>query len=142
MLQKLPDPVDVHVGSRVRMRRILLGMSQEKLGEELGLTFQQIQKYEKGTNRISASRLFHISRILNVPVQFFFDELAVGSEDAMGPGGLGGINGPDHVEFARDVEGLQLNKAFAAIDDPAVRRKIVDLLKSLASRKPADGTDG
>ncbi len=142
MLQKLPDPVDVHVGSRVRMRRILLGMSQEKLGEELGLTFQQIQKYEKGTNRISASRLFHISRILNVPVQFFFDELAVGSEGVMGPGGPGGANGPDHVEFARDVEGLQLNKAFAAIDDPAVRRKVVDLLKSLAGREPADGTDG
>jgi transcriptional regulator with XRE-family HTH domain len=73
MLTKAPNPVDRHVGSRVRMRRMLIGMSQEKLGEALGITFQQIQKYEKGTNRIGASRLHHIARVLGVPVEFFYE---------------------------------------------------------------------
>src|ERR1044072_3075414 len=76
------NPVDVHVGSRVRLRRMLLGMSQEKLGEHLGLTFQQIQKYEKGINRIGASRLFDLSQVLGVSVQFFYEELAVGGAGA------------------------------------------------------------
>src|ERR1700748_3815102 len=71
-----PNPVDVHVGSRVRLRRTLLGMSQEKLGEAIGLTFQQVQKYERGANRIGASRLFDLSRVLDVPVSFFFDEMS------------------------------------------------------------------
>ena len=74
MAGKKPNPVDAHVGSRVRLRRMLLGMSQERLGESMGLTFQQVQKYEKGVNRIGASRLFQISKILDVPVQFFFEE--------------------------------------------------------------------
>ena len=74
MAGKKPNPVDTHVGSRVRLRRMLLGMSQERLGESMGLTFQQVQKYEKGVNRIGASRLFQISRILDVPIQFFFEE--------------------------------------------------------------------
>ncbi len=74
MAGKKPNPVDTHVGSRVRLRRMLLGMSQERLGESMGLTFQQVQKYEKGVNRIGASRLFQISKILDVPVQFFFEE--------------------------------------------------------------------
>jgi transcriptional regulator with XRE-family HTH domain len=75
MTAKMPNPIDVHVGSRLRMRRMLVGMSQEKLGEHLDLTFQQVQKYEKGSNRISASRLFDMARILDVPVQFFFDDM-------------------------------------------------------------------
>src|SRR5690606_38472899 len=74
-----PNPIDVHVGNRVRMRRMLIGMSQEKLGEKLGLTFQQVQKYEKGSNRVSASRLHHMAQILNVPVQYFFDDLPEGT---------------------------------------------------------------
>src|SRR5512145_286688 len=79
-----PNPIDIHVGSRVRLRRMLLGMSQEKLGERLGLTFQQIQKYEKGVNRIGASRLFDLAQVLGVPVQFFYEELAVGGAAAGG----------------------------------------------------------
>ena len=75
MVKKNPNPVDVHVGRRVRMRRVLIGLSQEKLGEHLDLTFQQVQKYEKGTNRVSASRLYEIAHILGVPVSFFFDDL-------------------------------------------------------------------
>lgn len=125
------NPIDVHVGARVRLRRMLLGMSQEKLGEHLGLTFQQIQKYEKGINRIGASRLFDLSQVLGVPVQFFYEELAVG-----GPGGAAGFaERPAEsyaVEFLGSREGLELNKAFARITDPRVRRSIVDLVRAFA----------
>ena len=78
-----PNPIDVHVGSRVRFRRMLLGMSQEKLGEKLGLTFQQIQKYEKGINRIGASRLFDLAQVLGVSVQFFYEEAPAGEVAAL-----------------------------------------------------------
>jgi len=124
------NPVDVHVGSRVRLRRMLLGMSQEKLGEHLGLTFQQIQKYEKGINRIGASRLFDLSKVLSVPVQFFYEELPVSG----GAGGSGFAEQPEHyaVEFLASREGLELNKAFARITDPRVRRSIVELVRSFA----------
>ena len=88
MSTKEPNPVDRYVGSRVRMRRIMLGMSQEKLGEALGLTFQQVQKYEKGTNRVSASRLFHVAQVLGVPVQYFYEDLLAGAEDS-GQDGFG-----------------------------------------------------
>jgi transcriptional regulator with XRE-family HTH domain len=124
------NPVDVHVGARVRLRRMLLGMSQEKLGEHLGLTFQQIQKYEKGINRIGASRLFDLSQVLGVPVQFFYEELAVG-----GAGERGFAERPAEsyaVEFLGSREGLELNKAFARITDPRVRRSIVDLVRAFA----------
>lgn len=128
--KKKPNPIDIHVGSRVRLRRNMLGMSQEKLGEALGITFQQIQKYEKGTNRVGASRLQAISTILNVPVSFFF-------EDAPGvaalTGGLSEANTTSFVvDFLNSAEGLQLNRAFAKINDPKVRRKIIDLVKALA----------
>src|SRR5882762_8525140 len=83
-----PNPTDVHVGSRVRLRRTLLGMSQEKLGEAIGLTFQQVQKYERGANRVGASRLYDLSRVLDVPVSFFFDDIAPGEDVAVRPGGL------------------------------------------------------
>jgi len=125
------NPVDVHVGSRVRLRRMLLGMSQEKLGEHLGLTFQQIQKYEKGINRIGASRLYDLSKVLSVPVQFFYEELAV----AGGDGAAGFAERPAEsyaVEFLGSREGLELNKAFARISDPKVRRSIVELVRAFA----------
>jgi len=125
------NPIDVHVGSRVRLRRMLLGMSQEKLGEHLGLTFQQIQKYEKGINRIGASRLFDLSKVLAVPVQFFYEELPMASGDAAG----GFADRPAEsyaVEFLSSREGLELNKAFARITDPRVRRSIVELVRALA----------
>jgi transcriptional regulator with XRE-family HTH domain len=129
--KKSPNPIDVHVGSRVRLRRMLVGMSQEKLGEMLGLTFQQVQKYEKGANRIGASRLFHISRILGVPVQFFFEDM---------PGGIatpaGGVaesdSSPFVMDFVSSAEGLQLNRSFAKITNPQVRKRLVDLVKSLS----------
>jgi transcriptional regulator with XRE-family HTH domain len=128
------NPVDLHVGSRVRFRRMLIGMSQEKLGESLGLTFQQIQKYEKGVNRIGASRLFELGKALGVSVAFFY-------EDAPGLGGntvnppVGFAESPSEsyiIDFLGTRDGLELNKAFARINDPKVRRSIVDLVRSLA----------
>ncbi len=123
------NPIDVHVGSRVRLRRMLLGMSQEKLGEHLGLTFQQIQKYEKGINRIGASRLFDLARVLGVPVQFFYEELPT----ADGVAGFADRPAESYaVEFLGSREGLELNKAFARITDPRVRRSIVELVRAYA----------
>lgn len=132
MVEKHSDPVDVHVGSRVRLRRTLLGLSQERLGEQLGLTFQQVQKYEKGSNRISASRLFRIGRILGVPVQFFFEDMPADGSAPAGDGAANGCDRPGAADVLNGTEGLQLNKAFSEIRDPAVRRKIVELLKILA----------
>ena len=128
--KKKPNPVDTHVGSRVRLRRTMLGMSQEKLGEALGITFQQIQKYEKGSNRIGASRLQRITEVLNVPVSFFFED--VPGSTTSGPSGLSEPAGPDYVvDFLSTSEGLQLNRAFVKISDPKVRRRIIDLVRSL-----------
>lgn len=128
------NPMDVHVGTRVRLRRMLLGMSQEKLGEHLGLTFQQVQKYEKGVNRIGASRLFDLAKVLGVPVQFFYDEAPVGMQGmAEEQTGFSERPGESYVvEFLGTRDGLELNKAFARIQDPRVRRAIVDLVRSLA----------
>jgi len=131
MAGKKPNPVDAHVGSRVRLRRMLLGMSQERLGEGMGLTFQQVQKYEKGVNRIGASRLFQISKILDVPVQFFFEEAPyTGDGNA-----VRGMAEPDSeafiLEFLNSREGLELNRAFVKIGDPKVRKSVVDLVRAL-----------
>ncbi|WP_136657566.1 helix-turn-helix domain-containing protein [Nitratireductor sp. XY-223] len=130
--KKKPNPIDIHVGSRIRLRRTMLGMSQEKLGESLGITFQQIQKYEKGTNRVGASRLQNISSILNVPVSFFFED-APGDPSTGQPGASESSSSNYVVDFLSSSEGLQLNRAFVKIDDPKVRRKIVDLVKALAA---------
>jgi transcriptional regulator with XRE-family HTH domain len=127
---KAPNPIDKHVGSRVRMRRMMLAMSQEKLGDALGLTFQQVQKYEKGTNRIGASRLQQISQILQVPVAFFFE----------GAPNLLGTHEPTKdapsasyvSEFLATSEGLSLTKAFMRIQDARIRRRIVDLVEEIA----------
>ena len=127
-----PHPVDIHVGSRVRMRRTLLGMSQEKLGEALGLTFQQVQKYERGANRIGASRLHEISHILDVPVSFFFEEM--GSEAAAAS--AGGLS-DEPAEFEHDPlakrETLELVRAYYRITDPKVRKRIFELTKAVAN---------
>jgi transcriptional regulator with XRE-family HTH domain len=130
MAKKSPNPIDKHVGSRVRMRRMMLGMSQEKLGGGLGITFQQVQKYEKGTNRIGASRLQHISHILQVPVALFFE----GDPHQPGqPKGLGEASSPAYVsEFLATSDGLALTKAFMRIEEPKVRRRIVDLVQEIA----------
>src|SRR5262245_2341037 len=129
--KKAPNPIDKHVGSRVRMRRMMLAMSQEKLGDALGLTFQQVQKYEKGTNRIGASRLQQISHILQVPVAFFFEGAPNlhGSAD----GGMKEAPSPAYVsDFLATSEGLSLTKAFMRIKEPKLRRRIVDLVEEIA----------
>jgi len=129
---KVPNPIDRHVGARVRMRRMMIGMSQEKLGEALGLTFQQVQKYEKGTNRISASRLQQISETLNIPLAYFFKGAPV-SEGAANAGFAEAS--PDEgfaSDFVMTAEGLSLNRAFARITDAKVRKRIVDLIVTLA----------
>lgn len=134
-----PNPIDAHVGTRVRLRRMLLGMSQEKLGEHLGLTFQQVQKYEKGVNRIGASRLFDLSRVLGVPVQFFYDEAPAELLDA--PSASGFAERPTEtyvIEFLSTREGLELNKAFVKIADPRVRRSVVELVRALGGEEPLD----
>ena len=131
-----PNPVDVHVGSRVRLRRTLLGLSQEKLGDALGLTFQQVQKYERGANRIGASRLFDLSRVLDVPVSFFFDDMSPDMPtrkpmtdidiDDVAPGGF------DADPMARR-ETLELVRAYYRIRDPLVRKRVFELAKALAN---------
>ncbi|HXW69913.1 MAG TPA: helix-turn-helix transcriptional regulator [Methylocella sp.] len=136
LAKKPPNPIDRHVGSRVRMRRVMLGISQEKLGDALGLTFQQVQKYEKGTNRISASRLQQISRTLEVPPSFFF-EGAPSFELRAGPPpentGFAEDAQPSYVaDFLSTPEGLHLNLAFAKIHDPKVRKLVVELVSTLA----------
>ncbi|KQR77923.1 Cro/Cl family transcriptional regulator [Rhizobium sp. Leaf384] len=132
--KKKPNPIDIHVGSRIRLRRTMLGMSQEKLGEALGITFQQIQKYEKGTNRVGASRLQNISAILNVPVSFFFEDAPGDAGAGSGASGMAEASSSNYVvDFLSSSEGLQLNRAFVKIGDPKVRRKIVDLVKALAA---------
>ena len=135
MAKKAPNPIDKHVGSRVRMRRMMLGMSQEKLGDALGLTFQQVQKYEKGTNRIGASRLQQISQILQVPVAFFFEgapQLAGGPV----PTGTEAAPSPAYVsDFLATSDGLSLTKAFMRIPDAKLRRRIVDLVQQIAGEE-------
>ncbi len=134
--KKIPNPIDRHVGSRVRMRRMLIGMSQEKLGEALSLTFQQIQKYEKGANRISASKLQQIAKILGVPVEFFFEGAPVG--EAPASGGFAEMPSPSYVsDFLSTSEGVQLTKAFVRIKDARVRRRIVDLVAAIAGDEEA-----
>lgn len=122
MSTKAPNPVDRYVGSRVRMRRIMLGMSQEKLGEALGLTFQQIQKYEKGTNRVGAGRLYLLAGFLGVPVQFFYDGLVSLP---------GGESGPEEPGTEPD-EIFALESAFRSIADPETRDSLLALVRSVA----------
>jgi transcriptional regulator with XRE-family HTH domain len=131
MVKKAPNPIDKHVGSRVRMRRMMLGMSQEKLGDALGLTFQQVQKYEKGSNRIGASRLQQISLILQVPISFFFD----GAPPPPGkPFGFGEAPSPEFVtDVLATLDGLTLVKAFSRIENAKLRRRIVDLVEEMAN---------
>ncbi len=130
MAKKAPNPIDKHVGSRVRMRRMMLNMSQEKLGDALGLTFQQVQKYEKGTNRIGASRLQQIAHILQVPVSFFFE----GAPHIPGqPSGMNEAPSPAYVsDFLATSDGLSLTKAFMRIKNSKLRRRIVDLVEQIA----------
>ena len=136
MSTKAPNPVDRYVGSRVRMRRIMLGMSQEKLGEALGLTFQQVQKYEKGTNRVGASRIQQISEILQVPVSFLFEG---GPSGVVTSGGFSEGTSPAYIsDFLATSEGLALTRAFTRISDAKLRRSIVDMVEQIAAREGPD----
>ena len=130
-----PNPVDVHVGTRVRMRRQVLKMSQEKLGDQLGVTFQQVQKYERGANRVGASRLWKMSQVMEVPVGFFFDGL----------GEVGAVTEfaeddqlPIVYDFINSTDGVNLAKAVSQIKNKAVRRQILELARSLAKDAEAD----
>jgi transcriptional regulator with XRE-family HTH domain len=127
MAKKIPNPIDKHVGSRVRMRRLMLSMSQEKLGDAIGLTFQQVQKYEKGTNRMGSSRLQQIANVLQVPATFFF-------EGAPGQSKLDGkAQSPAFVsDFLATSDGLALTKAFMQIKDAKLRRSIVKTVEEIA----------
>jgi transcriptional regulator with XRE-family HTH domain len=130
-----PNPVDVHVGSRIRLRRTLLGLSQEKLAEAIGLTFQQVQKYERGANRVGSSRLFDLSRVLDVPISYFFDEMPNSVQDKS-PSRLMGLATPPTVEYEPDPmakrETLELVRAYYRITEPAVRKRLFELIKSIA----------
>jgi transcriptional regulator with XRE-family HTH domain len=136
-----PSPIDVHVGTRIRLRRTLMGMSQERLGEALGLTFQQVQKYERGVNRVGASRLFDLSRVLDVPISFFFDDMPeplahTYTAPATALSGRRSVGFADAQEaFADDTfnrrETLELVRAYYRIPDAAVRKKMFELIKSM-----------
>ncbi len=141
-----PSPIDIHVGSRIRLRRTLLGMSQERLGDALGLTFQQVQKYERGVNRVGASRLFDISRVLDVPISYFFEDMPEGLSETPISGPRGRVYGfADQQEpFNAGVddqltkrETLELVRAYYRITDPAMRKRMFDLMKSLAPTETA-----
>lgn len=124
-----PNAVDVHVGSRVRLRRTLLGMSQAELGDAIGLTFQQVQKYERGTNRISASRLYHMARVFDVSVSHFFEELG----ESSGPGVIGEhTNEPVKSNLMLKRETLELVRAFLRITDPRIQRHFFEFAKAIA----------
>lgn len=138
------NPIDSHVGARLRLRRTLMGLSQERLGEALGLTFQQVQKYERGVNRVSASRLFDLSRVLDVPISFFFDDLpdalaqtfggqagSAGARRAMGFADAQDGFGNDDTLNRRET--LELVRAYYRIADPTVRKRMFELIKSLAA---------
>jgi transcriptional regulator with XRE-family HTH domain len=134
-VSKEPNPIDRNVGNRLRMQRILLNMSQEKLGEALGITFQQVQKYEKGINRISASRLQQISQILNVPPSFFFQNATGKSTGGDETKGVSDISASQYiVDSLSTSEGLNLNRAFARISEPKIRKRIVDLVTTIADQ--------
>jgi transcriptional regulator with XRE-family HTH domain len=144
MAKKTPNAIDRHVGSRLRMRRVLMGMSQEKLGEHLGVTFQQVQKYEKGMNRMGASRLQNASRALEVPIEFFFRDAP---QFETGQAALAAVDSSDGkaadgnfvADFLSSNEGIELNQAFARIKDRKLRRRIVELVRAAAGLDEGDG---
>ena len=129
------DPVDIHVGGRVRLRRTLLGLSQEKLGEAVGLTFQQIQKYERGANRIGSSRLYDLSKVLDVPVAYFFEEMPGDVQDRQSEAAgarSGQVQAPAEKDPLTRRETLELVRAYYKVPSPAVRKRVFELVKSLA----------
>ncbi|MEQ8284348.1 helix-turn-helix domain-containing protein [Thalassospira sp.] len=135
-----PNPVDIHVGARVRLRRTLLGLSQEKLGEAIGLTFQQVQKYERGANRVGASRLYDLSRVLEVPVSFFFDDMPdeISSKSVHERREMSESPDPFDNDPMNRRETLELVRAYYRITDPNQRKKIFELVKSMGALQATD----
>ncbi len=137
-----PSPIDVHVGSRIRLRRTLLGMSQERLGESIGLTFQQVQKYERGVNRVGASRLFDLSRVLDVPISFFFDDMPdslaanFGGVPHRRTSSLSDAQDPFGDDTLSRRETLELVRAYYRITDASIRKRVFDLIKSMGPAEP------
>ena len=129
--KKKPNPIDIHVGSRIRLRRTMLGMSQEKLGESLGITFQQIQKYERGANRISASKLYEAARLLQSPVSYFFEGLDETAQNSVDDGFAQRM-----TQFVATPEGLELAGLFPRLGDRRLRRRVVDLVKAMVDDEP------
>lgn len=134
-----PNPVDAHVGNRLRVRRTLLGLSQEKVGEAMGLTFQQVQKYERGANRIGASRLWDMSRVLDCPVAYFFEEMddSTAGASPRNQAGASDIEMPHEDDPMVRRETLELVRAYYEIGDEHVRRRIYELARSLAAMEEA-----
>jgi len=136
-----PNPVDVHVGQRLRQRRVLVGLSQERLARMVGITFQQVQKYERGANRIVASRLYQLANVLDVPVSYFFDDLAAEPANDAGTASPGPGNGHDATapDVMAERETLELVRAYYGIQDERIRRRAFDLLRTLARHEdPGD----
>ena len=140
-MASVPNPIDVHVGRRLRLRRTLLGMSQEKLGDAVRLTFQQIQKYERGVNRIGSSRLYQLSQILDVPVSFFFDDMPP-LETGDAPGLREGASAPFEPDPMAKRETLELVRAYYRISDPAARKRLFQLTKAIANVSKKSGGAG
>ena len=140
-MASVPNPIDVHVGRRLRLRRTLLGMSQEKLGDAVRLTFQQIQKYERGVNRIGSSRLYQLSQILDVPVSFFFDDMPP-LETGAAPGLREGEPAPFEPDPMAKRETLELVRAYYRISDPAARKRLFQLTKAIANVSKKSGGTG
>ena len=130
-----PDPIDTHVGSRIRLRRTMMGLSQEKLADAVGITFQQVQKYENGSNRVGASRLYNISNVLDVPVDFFFE----GYEENSGPSLMAAeeSGGMDMKKIMESRETVELLRCYYTIKDEAVRKKVFEMIKSIANTEGA-----
>jgi transcriptional regulator with XRE-family HTH domain len=130
---RAPNPVDVHVGTRVRLRRTLLGMTQTGLGDAIGLTFQQVQKYERGVNRIGSSRLYDLARVLDVPINFFFDEMPKEVASKSGAASSGPVEGAE--AFDPDIvskrETLELVRAYYKIESPQIRKRLFEMVKAL-----------
>ncbi len=139
----MPHPIDIHVGKRLRMRRTILGMSQENLGTAIGVTFQQIQKYERGVNRIGSSRLYEFSKLMTVPVSYFFDEM-----DKNAPAMTAGVaesasafeheKAPTEQDKMSSRETLEMMRSFYRISDTRIRKRVIDLIKALANEKAVE----
>lgn len=138
-----PNPIDIHVGSRIRLRRALLGMSQSRLGEAIGLTFQQVQKYERGTNRVGSSRMYELARVLDVPIAYFFEDMASDTTKRARQHLLGNATDTS-VDDERDPmtkrETLELVRAYYKITDPRVRKRLFEMTKALGVTGLSSGT--